>query len=81
METKTDELLGKLIKNKSFERVEMEQRRAAAWNGFKENWGTGFSKNGDLISTKKKSKVRGCGKKLKEEGEYKSNVLEYSSFF
>ena len=45
----------KLIKNKSFDCVMKEQKRAAAWNGFIENWALGFCKNEDLISTKKKS--------------------------
>ena len=47
-----------MIKNKSFESVMGEQRRLAVWRGFVENWAQGFTKNEDLITTKKKRKAK-----------------------
>ncbi len=50
--------MASMIKNKSFESVMGEQRRLAVWRGFVQNWAQGFTKNEDLITTKKKRKAK-----------------------
>ena len=47
-----------MIKNGSFQDVLLAQKRQAAWQAFSNNWALGFKKNDDLITTKKKRKVR-----------------------
>ena len=47
-----------MIKNGSFQDVLSAQKRQAAWQAFSDHWALGFKKNDDLITTKKKRKVR-----------------------
>ena len=48
----------RMIKNESFESVLAAQKRHASWQSFSDHWALGFKKNQDLITTKKKRKVR-----------------------
>ena len=47
-----------MIRNNSFESVLSAQKRKASWQSFSDHWALGFKKNDDLITTKKKRRVR-----------------------
>ena len=61
-EKEKDSRVATMIKNSSFENVLTAQKRQAAWQSFAHHWALGFKNNDDLITTKKKTKVKKSAK-------------------
>jgi hypothetical protein len=72
-----DHRIAQHIKDHSFENVFQQQKRHAAWNGFRDNWALGFVQQQDVISTRKKRRTKRSPKQ-KYAGLTGGGVLEYN---